>query len=73
MDDDCLFVRLEMWLEKEDGEIKGVSYNYSLPKIDNELTVELYKLLIETLCNEISTLEGAENLLSLEFEAEDNT
>ena len=66
-----LFVKLEMWVkEEEDGGVTGVRYNYSLPKVDSDMVVELYQLLIETLCNEISTLEGAERLLNMDTEVD---
>ena len=67
MTDEHLFTRLEMWVsEEEDGKL-GIRYDYSLPKIEDELTVQLYRILIETLCNEISSLEGAENLLDMDL------
>ena len=66
-----LFVKLEMWVkEGEDGGVTGVRYNYSLPKVDSDMVVELYQLLIETLCNEISTLEGSERLLNMDIEVD---
>lgn len=65
-----LFVRLEMWVkEGEDGNAE-VRYDYSLPKIDSDMIIKLYQLLIETLCDEISSLDGAEKLLNLKVDVE---
>jgi hypothetical protein len=59
-----LFIRLEMWVEEgEDGDPCGVRYAYTLPSIDSELIIDLYSMFIESFCNELAKLSGAEKVL----------
>ena len=74
MSKEQLFVKLRMWAEiDDDGGIAEVRYKYTLPKIDSDLVVELYRMFFETLCDEISTLEGVEKLLSRKENDENDT
>ncbi len=67
-----LFLKLRLWAEIDDvGSIAGVRYKYKLPKMDSDLVVELYRIFFETLCEEMSTLEGLENLLATKVEEEE--
>ena len=58
-----LFVKLRMWAEiDDDGSIANVRYKYKLPKIDSDLVIELYGIFLNTLCGQLASLEGSENL-----------
>jgi hypothetical protein len=74
MNKEELFIQVKMWVEKdEDDEVVKVRLKSKLPQIDSELVVELYRIFFEGLCDEISTLDGAEHLVGAigVFEEED--
>ena len=64
---DKLEIGFVLWVEDfdEEGEPKEVKYSYEFPVIENETTIELYKLFLETICLEVAKLDGATNILGI--------